>query len=301
MKTLIFKLGALGDVVRTTCLLNGLNGEIDWLSKSNAVDLLNSRNISKRYCFDKVGDLENLASEEYDLILSLDEEVEVLKKINTIKHKSLIGVYLNKERIMYTPEMEYWYNMSKISHFGISVANELKKNNKMSVPEILYRAIGKEFLGEEYDIGIKPTNGLKNRIGLIDVETGMWPTKLWTKFGEFSDLLKQSGLVPYSLKIRETIKEHISDINSCEAVVCGDTLGMHIALALKKPIVSLFMCTPEAEIETYGRMEKIVSPFCGEYLYSKYYHYNVANSISVNRVYSSLIKILKKNENKSNW
>ncbi len=36
MKILIIKLGALGDVVRTTVLLNELDGEIHWLTSQLA-------------------------------------------------------------------------------------------------------------------------------------------------------------------------------------------------------------------------------------------------------------------------
>ena len=40
MNTLIVKLGATGDVVRTTPLLRRLNGEVTWLTASKNVVLL---------------------------------------------------------------------------------------------------------------------------------------------------------------------------------------------------------------------------------------------------------------------
>ena len=42
-------------------------------------------------------------------------------------------------------------------------------------------------------------------------------------------------------------------------VVSGDTLSLHIAIALKKKVVALFGPTCAQEIELYGRGIKIVS------------------------------------------
>ena len=39
MKTLIIKLGALGDVVRTTCILHSLKGDIYLATKENAASV----------------------------------------------------------------------------------------------------------------------------------------------------------------------------------------------------------------------------------------------------------------------
>ena len=40
MKNLIIKLGALGDVLRTTPLLHILQGDIYWITKKEAIPLL---------------------------------------------------------------------------------------------------------------------------------------------------------------------------------------------------------------------------------------------------------------------
>ena len=88
MKILIVKYGALGDVVRTSYILRGIvekysNVSITWLTSKVAKDLLrfnhNIDNILTEDCnFKKVFD------EEFDLVLSLDDELEILKKIEKI-------------------------------------------------------------------------------------------------------------------------------------------------------------------------------------------------------------------------
>ena len=47
-------------------------------------------------------------------------------------------------------------------------------------------------------------------------------------------------------------------VDLCDAIVTGDTFALHVACARKKPVVALFGPTSSAEIELYGRGEKIV-------------------------------------------
>jgi heptosyltransferase-2 len=46
-------------------------------------------------------------------------------------------------------------------------------------------------------------------------------------------------------------------VQHCDVVVTGDTLAMHIALALQRRAVILFGPTSAPEIETYGLGEKV--------------------------------------------
>jgi heptosyltransferase-2 len=45
----------------------------------------------------------------------------------------------------------------------------------------------------------------------------------------------------------------------CDLIVTGDTLGMHIGIALKKYILAWFGMTSHQEIDLYDRGEKIIS------------------------------------------
>ncbi|HEB54455.1 MAG TPA: glycosyltransferase family 9 protein, partial [bacterium] len=49
-------------------------------------------------------------------------------------------------------------------------------------------------------------------------------------------------------------------VDHCRVVVTGDSLAVHVAAARKKRAVVLFGPTSAAEIELYGRGEKIVPP-----------------------------------------
>jgi ADP-heptose:LPS heptosyltransferase len=49
-------------------------------------------------------------------------------------------------------------------------------------------------------------------------------------------------------------------VSCCQAAVTGDTLAFHLAVALNVPAVVLLGPTSAAELDTYGRGEKIVAP-----------------------------------------
>ena len=57
-----------------------------------------------------------------------------------------------------------------------------------------------------------------------------------------------------------TIRQFQALLARCAVVVTGDSLGMHLAIAEKRPVVALFGPTCAQEIELYGRGEVIAAP-----------------------------------------
>jgi len=303
MKALISKLGASGDVVRTTVLLGELSkkyNEIYWLTSEYNKDLLKSKKITKVFLFENEKDKNELKNIEFDLLLSLDEDIEPLTFLKEIKYKKLIGHFLNPELpcgIDYTPECDYWLDMSFISKkYERIEADEFKLQNKKSVPQIWMEMIFGEnsWKEQEYDLGIKPKpiEEVKGRIGIIDISESKWPNKLWSGHKELKSKLNKEGYEVISLGMKDSLKEHIDDINNVETVICGDTSGMHIALALKKKVVAIFNCTPPNEIYDYGRMKKVVSPLLEQYYLKRTDDKEAQNAISVEEVYDELKEIL---------
>ena len=296
MKILIIKLGALGDVVRTTVLLNELDGEIHWLTSQLARPLLNSQKIKRIYSFENEKEKDELKDIEFDLVLSLDEEEEPLRFLNNLKVKKLIGHFFNeKNQVDYTPECNYWLDMSFISkRFSRQEADKLKFLNQKTIPQILIELINKERTGQEYDLGIKPKSleECNGKIGLIDITESKWSNKYWAGYSKLKQKLEEGRYKVFFLGLKSSIQEHIEDINNCEVIVCGDTLGMHIALALKKKVVALFNCTPPNEIYGYGRITKIVSPLLERYFMSRENTPEIQSSIPIEEVYSKIKTIL---------
>lgn len=58
-----------------------------------------------------------------------------------------------------------------------------------------------------------------------------------------------------------TVREFSGIVGNCDLIVTGDTLAMHIAIALKVPVLAILGPTCHREIELYGRGSMIVSDF----------------------------------------
>jgi heptosyltransferase-2 len=282
---LIINLGPHGDVLRTTILLNQFQHDnIYWLTSVRNKDILNSPLIKKVFFVESISIDFEYHLIKYDIVISLNEEHPFK---NEVQYNKIIGV--KKDR-SYTIDSAYWFNMSLISVFGEEEANRLKKKNRKSYNQILIEMVGGTWNEQEYQIDYKPIES--NKIGLIKSVNGIWRSKKWNGFDELYERLSKDFEVSF-LDLKPTVKEHIEDINNCRLIVCPDTLGMHIAIALKKKVVALFNCTSPYEIYDYGRVTKIVSPLYEEQFYTKECSEELFNSISVDEVYNGVITSLK--------
>ncbi len=50
-------------------------------------------------------------------------------------------------------------------------------------------------------------------------------------------------------------------VEACDLLVSSDTLGMHVAIARRKPVVVLFGSTSAVEIDLFDLGEKVVTDF----------------------------------------
>ena len=118
----------------------------------------------------------------------------------------------------------------------------------------MFAVLGKKWNGEEYILGYNPKSesnifdiGLNHKVG------SKWPDKEWpdymwhelsTRYSVF-DVTWQRG--------EDSLHEYIDWINSCKVLISSDSLGVHIAFALKKKVVVLFGPTNPNEVYLYGR------------------------------------------------
>src|SRR5215469_693174 len=120
MHTLIVKLGATGDVVRTTPLLRRLEGHVTWLTASKNMALLEGldRPSAELRVLDW-NDRSNLAGKHFDLVINLEDEPEIARILHSIHYSSVFGAYEDATRGMsYSPEASNWFDLSLISHHG---------------------------------------------------------------------------------------------------------------------------------------------------------------------------------------
>lgn len=184
---LVIKLGAIGDVIRTTSILPGLKekypqGNITWVTKNESLDILKNNNLIQN-----VVAIENINNgfdyEKFDLIINLDDDYDACRLAAGIKSKKLIGAYLKNRKIAYTEDSSLWFDMGLISKYGKKKADELKAKNKKTYQEIMYNILGLNYKKQEpilvlnkkeIDFGKKfaKDNGIKNDNVVIGINTG---------------------------------------------------------------------------------------------------------------------------------
>ena len=149
MKILIIKLGAIGDVIRTTSILPGLkekypDSKIDWITKKESFDILKNNNALNKI-FTDFSSIE----EKYDLIICLDDDDEACRAASELKPKKLIGAYAENGKKTYTNDSAKWFDMGLISKFGKKEADRLKALNNGTYQEIMYGILDLKYKKQE--------------------------------------------------------------------------------------------------------------------------------------------------------
>lgn len=289
MKTLIVKLGATGDVVRTTTLLNVLEGEIHWLTSDENAILFNGNSKIKK-CV-KWNERNRLKGTTYDLVINLEDSVETTRVLREIEYKELFGSYLNdSDRVTYTESAKEWFDLSIISRFGKEAADELKLKNRKTYQELIFKGLGFTFQGERYFLPDPAETDLVGDIAIAPKSGAVWPMKNWAYFGELKDKLDKDGYQVNYLPMRESMLEHFGDIKNHDYLISGDSLPMHIALGYGIKCTTIFICTSPWEIHDYGVQRKLVSPDLEEYFYRRDFEEKAVTSITLDEVYQTVLQ-----------
>src|SRR4030095_13746876 len=125
MKVLIIKLGATGDVVRTTPLIRRLNGQITWLTESKNIVLLKGLKDSLR-CF-SWEERERALDTRYDLGINLEDALDAAQFLKTMRCGEIFGAYVDSDgSLRYTENSQRWFDLSLISRYGRQEADRLQ-------------------------------------------------------------------------------------------------------------------------------------------------------------------------------
>lgn len=292
MKILIIKLGAAGDVVRTTTLLHLFkNNSVEWItSKENAILLEDNPFISRLI---KSDELETTKFDDYDLVINLEDNLESANIVSRLKYKDLFGCYLDKsDKLTYTENSSPWFDLSLISKFGKQRADELKYLNQLSFQELVFNGLGYKFQGENYILPSSPDMDLKGDIAISSKAGNRWPMKNWAYFDELAKLLIAEGFIVNYLPHRSTMLEHLSDVKNHKLLISGDSLPMHFALGSNIKCLTFFLCTSANEIYNYEVQTKLVSPLLKEFFYRQDFDDRAVKIFTVEEVLEVLRKII---------
>lgn len=288
MKTLIVKLGATGDVVRTTPLLRRLSGEITWLTAAKNAVLL--QGIAERARCLSWEQRAQAVGHKYDLVINLEDDLEVALFVKTLEVGQLFGAYVDGDsRMRYTDNSSRWFDLSLISVHGKARADQLKAENRHTYQELIFEGLGFRFAGDSYLLPKPSRTGLKGDVAIAPEGGPVWPMKNWAYYDELKQRLEGSGLRVNVLPLRSSLLEHLGDVRNHRCLVSGDSLPMHLALGTQTRCVSLFTCTSPWEIYEYGIQRKIISPVLEEYFYKRGYDKRATMAIGVEEVLGAVL------------
>jgi len=292
MNILIIKLGATGDVVRTTPLLRRLTGKVTWVTSAKNRTLLEGligSNVELRVL--SWEEREQIAGTAYDLAISLEDDRETATLLKTVRYEKLFGAYADEHGEMkYTDDARRWFDLSLISVHGRKQADVLKFQNRYTYQELIFEGLGLGFQGEKYLLPSTPESPLRGDVAIAPEAGAVWPMKKWAHFDRLKSDLESRGLRVNVLPTRPTLLEHLADVRGHRCLVNGDSLPMHLALGSNVSCVALFTCTSPWEIYEYGLLTKVVSPLLGEFFYQRGFNPRATTAIPFEEVLAIVLQ-----------
>jgi len=292
MNILIIKLGATGDVVRTTPLLRRLSGSVTWITAARNGVLLDGLSDNLRH-FSWEARARALDI-PYDLAINLEDTLEVAMFLKTVRPAEIFGAYLDScQHLRYTDNSRCWFDLSLISSHGRLEADRRKLLNRQTYQELIFRGLGFDFTSETYLLPEPIETGLSGDVAIAADAGPIWPMKRWAYYGQLKRHLEDSGLIVNVLPERSSLLEHLADVRNHCCLVGGDSLPMHLALGIGTRCVTLFTCTSPWEIYDYGIQKKVVSPLLKEFFYKRGYDERATTAITVDEVFNAVIRQLE--------
>jgi ADP-heptose:LPS heptosyltransferase len=273
-RILILKLGAIGDVIRTTPILRKLKqefprAEIHWLTHTPEVL---PPMVDRKFRFIPEH-IEILRRTSYDLLLNLDKDRETCALSVGIDAKKKMGFTLRAGKC-------HPLNRAAESKWMTGLFDDFNKSNEKSYPSEIFEMCGYTFKGEEYLLEVQEKKHWKipkNR-PVVGLNTGCgkrWATRLWPEkhWIQLSKTLMKNG---YTVILLGGEQEHEKNariaqltkarylghfslptfldlIDNCDIVVTAVTMALHLAIGLKKKIVLFNNIFNRSEFEMYGR------------------------------------------------
>ena len=278
-RVLIIKLGAVGDVIRTTPLLRALRKDgvhVTWLT--DTPEVLPESWIDKIVKLNPAS-LAYLLACDFDALYNLDKDDQAIALAESVSAKKKFGFTLRDGVCVPTDQKAR-------AKWLTGVFDDLNRLNTLSYPEESFAISGLKFQGEKYilDLDNSPAFDLDLPRPLIGLNTGAgarWPSRLW-KFEHWEELATRLlshgcgvlllGGPDEDMKNRELaettgaaylgvfpLQRFFRLINEVNILVTGVTMALHIGIGLEKRIVLMNAIFNRREFELYG-LGQIVEP-----------------------------------------
>lgn len=289
-KILFIKLGAIGDVIRTTPLVIKYRElypdcHITWITLSPDVLPKDQIDIIYKFNFESVYNIKN---NKYDIAINLDKETEACALLKDVQAKEKYGFIWNNHHIdLATPNAEH----KLITGLFDNISKENTKSYLEEIFEICHLQFNKEpyllnynkELAQKWNVLKKQSSGKK----IVGLNTGcgdrwktrLWPQEYWIDLiqklikqdyypillgGKAEDELNQL----YAKKTKAfypghfSLEEFIALTSNCNIIITQVSMMMHIATALKIPMILFNNIFNKHEFELYDN-GFIVEPTSG--------------------------------------
>ena len=280
----IIKLGAPGDVLRSTPLLRALDPartgtKVLWVTRSP--DLLPADACEAVH--PTAATLARIAQGTWDFCWNLDKDPEACAIAASTKAREYRG-YTLRDGVPYPVDKAAWHK------FATGIDNPYSRCNRQSYIQEIFDITGLPFGREEYWLRATTATARERAAQLLPKDSAIglnigagrrWPSRIWPAefWIELIKLLKARGLRPVLLGgpeevemsarlVAETgclasgvqpLETFYAMIEGCQCVVSAVTMAMHLAICARTPLVLLNNIFNRYEFELYGRGE-IVEP-----------------------------------------
>ena len=316
----IIKLGAAGDVLRSTPLLRALEPpktgtKILWVTHSP--DLLPADACEAVH--PTAATLARIAQGTWDFCWNLDKDPEACAIAASTKATEYRG-YMLRDGVPFPVDEAAWHK------FATGIDNPYSRRNRQSYVEEIFDITGLPFKGEEYWLRGTTATARERAAQLLPKDSAIglnigagrrWPSRIWPVeyWIELIKLLKGQGLQPVLLGGPEevemsarlvdatgclasgvqSLETFYAMIERCQCIVSAVTMAMHLAIGARTPLVLLNNIFNRYEFELYGRGEIVEPPIPCDCYYSGVCRTGrkCINEISPEAVFEAVLRSLK--------
>ena len=296
-RVLMIKLDAMGDVLRTTALLPPLverhpHAAITWITRKEARPLLEHNPYITEILDYGHDALLQLHVRTFDRVINLDAGKTSAALASTANGKTKDGFVLDPKGFVQPTNdaAKVWLEMG--------IFDDLKRQGTRTYQDMMADIIGLSGRPHRYVLSLTDEEREDGRANLrnlgvdfsrpvIGLNTGAgrrWQLKQWREEGylelinrlakkrgvqfvllggpeersRHQRLIARAGVPLIDAGCDNPVRHFASLVGACNMIITGDTLAMHLALALGRRTIVLFGPTSAAEIELYGLGERVV-------------------------------------------
>ncbi|MGE0763481.1 MAG: glycosyltransferase family 9 protein [Bdellovibrionales bacterium] len=291
-RILIIHLEALGAVLRATSILPAIKrkypkSHITWVTQAPAEQLLKPSSLIDRVLTTKSDDQLVLGALKFDLAFVIDKSLKAAGVLALTKAKEVRGFIVDGWNAAIRPA-----NPEAEGLWRLGLDDNLKFHiNRKPETQLMVEALALgDFRRDEYQVELSPAEKAQVEerrkkwlgrneliIGLNTGCSGVIPYKRWTVeyhqrlireiqnqfqasvvlLGGPEDEIRNQQMAAGAKVIQSPTtagpRDGLVSVAACDMVVSGDSLGMHMAIALKKWTVAWFGPTCAHEIDLYER------------------------------------------------